>query len=297
MRNTLTIQSSDICECVCIDNVDDGTNSIYLDLDVKNATNPKLKIYKNGALTNTIALTPNQSNLVVIPASLYVANAIITFSYSDDSYVGNTFTINFPDKLEGNMMVTKESDYGFNAKYRKSGSIYDDALSTTSENAVQNKVVTAALNNKQNKLTIDSALSTTSTNPVQNKVVTAKLKESVKGSTTFKSASGSSSSVPTVDISAIPVLTKLHIEVGVAIDTSGTVAYFPIEVIKPSKDYLYQIGGYYYSANYNGSLFINVSDKRVTINESWSKIVGGSGAATVPLKATTTKLYVYTENL
>ena len=47
----------------------------------------------------------------------------------------------------------------------------DSALSTTSTNPVQNKVIKSALDGKQNTLTIDSALSTTSTNPVQNKAV------------------------------------------------------------------------------------------------------------------------------
>ena len=69
----------------------------------------------------------------------------------------------------------------------------DSTLSTTSTNPVQNKVITAAINDKQDVLTagagitinnntitatgtsvlIDSTLSTTSTNPVQNKVITA----------------------------------------------------------------------------------------------------------------------------
>lgn len=49
----------------------------------------------------------------------------------------------------------------------------DSALSTTSENPVQNKVVTQAIN--KNKVTVDSALSMTSVNPVQNKVIAAAL--------------------------------------------------------------------------------------------------------------------------
>lgn len=49
----------------------------------------------------------------------------------------------------------------------------DSALSTTSENPVQNKVVTQAIN--KNKVTVDSSLSTTSENPVQNKVIAAAL--------------------------------------------------------------------------------------------------------------------------
>ena len=78
--------------------------------------------------------------------------------------------------------------------------IVDSALSTTSLNPVQNKVITNALNSKQNSLisgtsiktinsvsllgsgninipviTVDSATSSTSTNPLQNKVITASI--------------------------------------------------------------------------------------------------------------------------
>lgn len=49
----------------------------------------------------------------------------------------------------------------------------DDALSDTSENPVQNKVIKAALDDKLGIADIDDALSTTSENPVQNKVIKA----------------------------------------------------------------------------------------------------------------------------
>lgn len=42
----------------------------------------------------------------------------------------------------------------------------DTALSTSSTNAVQNKVITAALNAKQNTLTFDTTPTANSTNPV-----------------------------------------------------------------------------------------------------------------------------------
>ncbi len=49
----------------------------------------------------------------------------------------------------------------------------DSALSSTSENPVQNKIITAALENVT--IPIDDELSTTSENPVQNKVIKAAL--------------------------------------------------------------------------------------------------------------------------
>lgn len=48
----------------------------------------------------------------------------------------------------------------------------DESLSETSENAVQNKVVTKELNDRVKKSDIDSAVSSTSENPVQNKAIT-----------------------------------------------------------------------------------------------------------------------------
>lgn len=48
---------------------------------------------------------------------------------------------------------------------------FDSASSTTSTNAIQNKVVTSLLSGKQDKLTIDSTSSLTSTNVVQNKAI------------------------------------------------------------------------------------------------------------------------------
>ena len=152
MRNTLTIQSSDTCKCICLDSVHDETNSIYLSLDVKNVTNPKLQIYKDGTLVSTVTLISNQENLVIIPTDLYGANVVITFKYLDDDYTGNTFTINFPATLEGNLLAKKVSEYVFDAQYTKTGGgsgqtiTVDDQLSISSKNPVENCVITAKLN-------------------------------------------------------------------------------------------------------------------------------------------------------
>ena len=57
----------------------------------------------------------------------------------------------------------------------------DPILSTTRTNPVQNKVITSALNGKLNKSSVDDAFSQSSTNPVQNKTITAKLNEIIAG--------------------------------------------------------------------------------------------------------------------
>lgn len=114
-------------------------------------------------------------------------------------------------------------------------------------------------------------------------------------------ATGTSSAYSSIDISSIPDDTMMRIEVRIPIDNaaSQTTAWFSTTVKKSSStaDYLYNCGGYYYSANYNASVFINVSNSRVTINDAWTKVIGGSNAAAVNNLKSKSIIYVYTENL
>ena len=93
----------------------------------------------------------------------------------------------------------------------------------------------------------------------------------------------------------------MRIEVGIPIDNTSTqtMAWFSTTVKKSTStaDYLYNCGGYYYSANYNASVFINVSSTRVTINDAWTKAIGGANAAAVNNLKSKATIYVYTENL
>ena len=131
--------------------------------------------------------------------------------------------------------------------------------------------------------------------------VKAKADGSLK-STHIGHATGTSSAYPSVDISSVPNGTMMRIEVGIPIDNASTqtIAWFSTSLKKGdvnSPDYLYNVGGYYYSANYNASIFINVSSTRITINPSWTKAIGGSNAAAVNNLKSKSTIYVYTENL
>lgn len=130
--------------------------------------------------------------------------------------------------------------------------------------------------------------------------VKAKAYGSLK-STYFGSATGTSSAFPSVNISSIKDDTMMRIDIGIPIDNASpqTMAWFSTTVKKSTSatDYLYNVGGYYYSANYNASIFINVSNARVTINNAWTKVVGGANAAAVNNLKSKASIYVYTENL
>lgn len=132
--------------------------------------------------------------------------------------------------------------------------------------------------------------------------VNTKVNGSLK-STHIGHVTGTSSAFPSVDISSVPARTMIRIEVGIPIDnaTTQTIAWFSTTVKKPDTTftgyYLYNVGGYYYSANYNASIFINVSKSAVTINDAWTKVIGGSNAAAVNNLKSKSTIYIYTENL
>lgn len=112
-------------------------------------------------------------------------------------------------------------------------------------------------------------------------------------------ASGSSSALPSVNISSVPDGSDIRIEVGVPIDNGSTVAWFSLKTKKPystsSADYLFNAGGYYYSNNYYGSVFVRVSKSRVTIDGSWSRAY--YSGTTLNFKSASSQIYVYTEHL
>lgn len=149
-----------------------------------------------------------------------------------------------------------------------------------------------------NNLTSTGKIKTTSGADLD--TVKAKADGSLK-STHIGHATGTSSAFPSVDISSIKDGTIMRIEVGIPIDNTSTqtMAWFSTTVKKSTStaDYLYNCGGYYYSANYNASIFINVSSTRITINDAWTKVIGGANASAVNNLKSKATIYVYTENL
>lgn len=119
MKNTLSISSDGInCTCDCVDIIADGTNSIFIALNVGNVSNPRFKLWKNNTLQSTTTLTTGITNYIEIPTALFTANAVITFQYLDNTYTGEIFTINFQNVLIGNLTIIKNSDRVYSANYK-----------------------------------------------------------------------------------------------------------------------------------------------------------------------------------
>ena len=147
MKNTLTIVTNP-CVCECLDSVNDKTNTIFVSIKVDDeASNPVLKLYKDGVNAGTKALGHGE-NIVEISTSLFSSNTVIDFQYVSNNFTGENFTITFPEILEGDMLLKRNSNFSYSANWFKKQDtggeckcVIDDALSDTSENAVQNKVV------------------------------------------------------------------------------------------------------------------------------------------------------------
>jgi hypothetical protein len=156
------------------------------------------------------------------------AQAGEVFALSADGFVFNLSTVStlyvrfslvgpspFDNRELLSMNATLFADGTFEPSYLDYCTV-DSAMSDSSENAVQNKVVKKyiddAVAGATPNITVDSALSTTSTNPVQNKLITTKVndidtrvqeiesffEEGAKLNLTIKSNQGSDSSISAV---------------------------------------------------------------------------------------------------
>ena len=165
------------------------------------------KLTIDGVIYNIISATTTVDNVLSMTSTNPVENRVITNALNGKQ-----------DQLTVNPAGTASASL---EKLTIDGVIYniisatttvDDALSTTSTNPVENRVITNALDNKQEQLTVnptgtaeaslekvtidgviynissatttvDDALSTTSTNPVENRVITNALNDKVDSST------------------------------------------------------------------------------------------------------------------
>ena len=135
-----------------------GTND-HLILDFSDGTSLDIRIYNGADGEGTgdmlkAAYDPNN-------------NATDIFEYADDA------AEDAADALAATLAAVATSGSYNDLSDTPPDPEYDSTLSSSSENAVQNKVVKAALDNKQDTLTIDTSMSDSSTNTVQNKIIKA----------------------------------------------------------------------------------------------------------------------------
>ena len=165
------------------------------------------KLTIDGVIYNIISATTTVDNVLSMTSTNPVENRVITNALNGKQ---EQLTVNPAGTASASL--EKLTIDGVIYNIISATTTVDDALSTTSTNPVENRVITNALNNKQEQLTVnptgtaeaslekvtidgviynissatttvDDALSTTSTNPVENRVITNALNDKVDSST------------------------------------------------------------------------------------------------------------------
>ena len=165
------------------------------------------KLTINGVIYNIISATTTVDNVLSMTSTNPVENRVITNALNGKQ---DQLTVNPAGTASASL--EKLTIDGIIYNIISATTTVDDALSTTSTNPVENRVITNALDNKQEQLTVnptgtaeaslekvtidgviynissatttvDDALSTTSTNPVENRVITNALNDKVDSST------------------------------------------------------------------------------------------------------------------
>lgn len=165
------------------------------------------KLTIDGVIYNIISATTTVDNVLSMTSTNPVENRVITNALNGKQ---GQLTVNPAGTASASL--EKLTIDGVIYNIISATTTVDDALSTTSTNPVENRVITNALDNKQEQLTVnptgtaeaslekvtidgiiynissatttvDDALSTTSTNPVENRVITNALNDKVDSST------------------------------------------------------------------------------------------------------------------
>lgn len=146
MKNIMVIDANNDCSCDLVSTIDNGTNSLFLEIKADASKNPILEMPEK-----SIPITANDF-MYQIENDLFIGDDELTFRIVDDMQTGTYFRISKVKSLEGNLFLKQISNFIYRLSIQtKDGGggckcIVDAELSSTSENAVQNKVITARLN-------------------------------------------------------------------------------------------------------------------------------------------------------
>ncbi len=122
MKNTLTIDTINNCTAICLDSLGDGQNSIYLCLQLARTTGNTLTFYDNEetAIGTITTFARTDYCMVEIPPSYYPeGEGYLYFDFSDGTTTSQKFSIHFPPKHDGNLLLGKNSAFEYWASFKQ----------------------------------------------------------------------------------------------------------------------------------------------------------------------------------
>lgn len=116
MKNILFIDATNNCECSLISNVNDGSNSVILNITSDLSKNPHIEI------NSTSVPIATQDFNYAINSSEYIGNGIIKFRIVDDDHMGDYFQITQVPTLIGNLYLAQKSNFVYELRTMKDSS-------------------------------------------------------------------------------------------------------------------------------------------------------------------------------
>ena len=116
MKNILYINATNGCECELLSNVNDGSNSVVLNVIADTSKNPHIEI---GSASVPITF---EDFTYTIDAGLYVGDGSITFRIVDDSHTGDYFYIKQVSTVIGNLYLAQKSNFEYELRTMKDSS-------------------------------------------------------------------------------------------------------------------------------------------------------------------------------
>lgn len=107
MKNTITIDAKNSCACDLVSVVDDGTNSLFLEIHADVTTNPVLEI-------SAVSVDITKDVFIYeVPFSYWRGTGTLQFRIVDDSHAGDYFNITKIGSLSGNITLTQVDNFNY----------------------------------------------------------------------------------------------------------------------------------------------------------------------------------------
>lgn len=116
MKNILHINVTNDCECELLSNINDGSNSVVLNIIANTSKNPHIEIG-----SASVPITSEDFNYT-IDVDLYVGDGSITFRIVDDSHTGDYFYIKQVSTVIGNLYLAQKSNFEYELRTMKDSS-------------------------------------------------------------------------------------------------------------------------------------------------------------------------------
>lgn len=289
------VEATPISDGQLLFETDQESNRIYMD----NGTN-RIQVGGSNVTWGNIEDKPNNITLMDNAISTNPIDVRYLRADSVDASLSTTSANPIQNQAVANALTNN---------YVNKNSI-DNALSSTSTNPVQNKVIKTAIDACVKTNNVQSSI-TNSTNPIQSKAVYNYINSTLQNKRILNKSVGqieykttvayTNSTLPYIDMSNIPHQADMHVEVGIIPDKNGGRVYFPFDFVNATltPNYRY-VSGYYYSSKWQGSVGIQISNNKLYLDTTWTRIYDDGSVLTCSTSGGTlnkvdAKIFVYTK--